>query len=77
MDEMGRKYNTHGDTRNVHTILIFKVIKARRLRWVGHVARMGERTGVTRFWLGSPKIRDHWKDLGIDGRITLRWTLGR
>jgi hypothetical protein len=29
------------------------------------------------FWLGGPKSRDHWEDLGIDGKITLRWTLGR
>jgi hypothetical protein len=21
--------------------------------------------------------RDHWEDLGVDGNITLRWTLGR
>jgi hypothetical protein len=21
-------------------------------------------------WLGSPKVRDHWEDLGTDGRIT-------
>jgi hypothetical protein len=27
--------------------------------------------------LGSPKVRDHWEDLGVGGRITLRWTLGR
>jgi hypothetical protein len=26
--------------------------------------------------LGGPKVRDHWEDLGIDGRITLSWTLG-
>jgi hypothetical protein len=29
------------------------------------------------FWLGGPKVRDHWEDLGISERITLRWTLGR
>jgi hypothetical protein len=29
------------------------------------------------FWLGGPKARDHWEDLGIGGRITLTWTLGR
>jgi hypothetical protein len=31
----------------------------------------------TGFWLGGLKVRDHWEDLGIVGRITLRWTLGR
>jgi hypothetical protein len=25
------------------------------------------------FRLGGPKIRDHWEDLGVGGRITLRW----
>jgi hypothetical protein len=26
--------------------------------------------------LGGPKARDHWEDVGVGGRITLRWTLG-
>jgi hypothetical protein len=38
------------------------------------VARMGE--VFTGFWLGGPKVRDHRKDLDVDERITLRWTLG-
>jgi hypothetical protein len=29
------------------------------------------------FLLGGPKVRDHWEDLGVGGRITLCWTLGR
>jgi hypothetical protein len=55
------------------------VIKSRRMRWAGHVARMGEGRGevLTGFWLGGPKAKDHWEDLGVGGRITLRWTLGR
>jgi hypothetical protein len=58
---------------------IVRVIKSRRFRWAGHVACMGEGRGVynTGFWLGGPKGRDHWEDLGVGGRITLRWTLGR
>jgi hypothetical protein len=24
------------------------------------------------FWLGGPKVRDRWEDLGVGGRITLR-----
>jgi hypothetical protein len=31
----------------------------------------------TGFRLGGLKARDHWEDLGIGGRITLRWTLRR
>jgi hypothetical protein len=36
------------------------------------------RTGevFTGFWLEGPKVRDHWEDRGVDGRITLTWTLG-
>jgi hypothetical protein len=26
---------------------------------------------LTGFWLGGPKARDHWEDLGVGGRITL------
>jgi hypothetical protein len=56
---------------------IVRVIKSRRMRWAGHVARMGRGETFTRFWLGDPKVRDHWEDVGVGGRITLRWTLGR
>jgi hypothetical protein len=31
----------------------------------------------TGFWLGGPNVRDHWQDLGVGGRITLRQTLVR
>ena len=34
---------------------IFRVIKLRRMRWVGHVARMGERRGINRVLVGKPK----------------------
>jgi hypothetical protein len=56
---------------------IIRVIKSRRMRWTGHVARMGDGRGVYRFCLGGRKVRDHWEDLGVGGRITLKWTLGR
>jgi hypothetical protein len=54
---------------------IVRVIKSRKLREAGHVARVGE--VFTGFWLGGPKVRDHWEDLGVGGRITLNCTLGR
>jgi hypothetical protein len=36
---------------------IIRVIKSRRLRWAGHVARMGERRGAYRALVGKPKGR--------------------
>jgi hypothetical protein len=34
-----------------------QVIKSRRLRWAGHVARMGERRGAYRTLVGKPEGR--------------------
>ena len=34
---------------------IVRVIKSRRMRWAGHVARMGEERGVYRFLVGKPE----------------------
>ena len=34
---------------------IFRFIKPRRMRWAGHVARMGEITGVYRVLVGKPE----------------------
>jgi hypothetical protein len=54
---------------------IVRVIKSRRMRWAGHVAGAGKVEVFT--GLGGPKVRDHWEDLGVGGRITLSWTLDR
>ena len=32
---------------------IVRVIKLRRMRWAGHVARMGEESGITGSWWGN------------------------
>ena len=52
---------------------IVRVVKSRRMRWAGHVARMGEGRGVHRVLVGKPRERDHWGDPDVDGRIILRW----
>ena len=36
---------------------ILRVIKSRRIRWAGHVARMGEERGVHRVLVGKPEGR--------------------
>jgi hypothetical protein len=41
------------------------------------VACMGKGDVFTGFLLGGPKVRDHWENLDVGRRITLRWTLGR
>ena len=48
---------------------IVRVVKSRRMRWAGHVARMGEETGVHRVLVGKPagkrplgRPRRRWED---------------
>jgi hypothetical protein len=38
---------------------IIGMIKSRRMRWAGHVARMGRREMHIEFWWESQKERDH------------------
>jgi hypothetical protein len=53
---------------------IVRVIKWRRMRWAGHVARMGEDRGVHRVIVGKPEgKRPLGRDEDVDGRLILRW----
>ena len=52
---------------------IVRVIKSRRMRLAGLVARMGEERGVYRVLVGKPEGKSHWGDLGVDGWIILGW----
>jgi hypothetical protein len=52
---------------------IFRVIKSRRMRWAGHVARMEDRSVAYRFWCGNLRERDNLEYPDVDGRIILRW----
>jgi hypothetical protein len=66
---------------------IFRVIKSRRMRLAGHVARMGEGRGVYRVLVGRPESkrplgrpRRRWvgnikldlREIGIDGANLIR-----
>jgi hypothetical protein len=56
---------------------IIRMIKSRRMRWAGHVARMGEKRNVYRILVGKPegkipqgRPRRRWLDnidIGCDG----------
>jgi len=46
---------------------IIRVINSIRIRWAGHVARMGERKVAYRILVGKPEgERDHLEDPGVD-----------
>jgi hypothetical protein len=49
------------------------MIKSRRMRWAGHVARIGRGAMHTVFWWGDLREGDHLGDAGEDGRIILKW----
>jgi hypothetical protein len=75
-DEVTRKWRKfHSkELHNMYTSLnIIRQIKPRRMRWAGHVARVGEEKS----WWESLKVRDHLEDRGVDGRMGSKWTLGR
>ena len=60
-----------GEWRKLHNkelnVNIVRVIKSRRMRWAGHVARMGERRGVYRVLVGKPEGKR------LLGRPRRRW----
>jgi hypothetical protein len=59
---------------------IIRIIKSRRMRWVGHVARMGKKRNAYRILVGKPegksplgRPRHRWEDnIRIDPR-EIRW----
>jgi len=46
-----------------------RVIKSRKMRWAGHVARMGERIGTYRTLVGKPEGKRPF------GRPRRRWDI--
>jgi hypothetical protein len=60
---------------------IVRVLKSRRMRWVGLVACMEERRSVYRALVGKPEGKNQLEDPGVDGGILLRriirkWDVG-
>jgi hypothetical protein len=52
---------------------IVRVVKSRRMRWAGHVARMREGRSGYRVLVGKPEGKRPLGDPDVDGRIILRW----
>jgi hypothetical protein len=49
---------------------IIRMIKSRRMRWPGDVARMGRGGMNIEYWWESRKEGDHWEDQDVGG-----WTI--
>ena len=61
------------ELRDLYTLPnIVQVVKPRRLRWTGNVARMGEGRGVHRVLVGKPTVKRPLGRPRLDGRIILK-----
>jgi hypothetical protein len=64
----------HEELRNLYSSRsIIRIIKSRRMRWAGHVERMGEKTNSYRLLVGKPegkrplgRPRRRWVDIRMD-----------
>jgi hypothetical protein len=54
---------------------IIRIIKSRRARWAGHVARMGRRGTLIDYWWEIQRERDRYEDQDVGGWIILGWIL--
>ena len=57
------------ELNDLYLPIIVRVVKSRRMRWAGHVARMGEDRGVQKVLVGKPegkrslgRPRHRWED---------------
>jgi hypothetical protein len=63
----------NGELHNLYSSPhIIRQIKSRRMRWAGHVARMGEGRKVYRVLVGKPEGKNHLEDRGADGKMGIR-----
>jgi hypothetical protein len=51
--------------------------KSRKMRWAVHVARMGKMRNAYKILVVWPEGKRPLEDLNKDGRIILKWMLGK
>jgi hypothetical protein len=75
-----------GDWRRLHNEKIYKlyespnilrVIKQRRMKWEGHVTRIGQMRNAHKILVGKSEEKNNSEDLGTDRKIILEWILGK
>jgi hypothetical protein len=73
----GRRKLHNEQLHNLYpSVSIIRVIESRRVRWAGHVARMGQKRNVYRILVGEPEGK---RPLGRARRrhTVLKWILER
>jgi len=63
--EWGKPYNVELNEMYASPNIV-RVIKSRRMRWAGHIVRVGERIGINRLLVGKPERK---RPLGTPRRI--------
>jgi hypothetical protein len=53
-------------------LFLIRMIISRRIRWVGHVARMGRIGMHVEYWWESQKDRDQWEGEDVGERTILK-----
>ena len=66
-----RRFHNEEHHSFYRSLNIVRVIKSRRLRWVGHVAEMEEGRSDFKILTGKSTERDVYEGLGVDGRTLL------
>jgi hypothetical protein len=79
-----KRVEVTGDWRKLHNEVFHnlyssprRIMKSRRIRWAGYVARMGRKRMHIGYWWESQKERDHWEDQDIGAWTILKWILQR
>jgi hypothetical protein len=64
------------ELRNLYTSAdIINAVQSRRMRWVGHVARMGDMRNAYRIRVGRPEGKRPLERPGVYGKIILEWII--
>jgi hypothetical protein len=72
-DKILKKITRWGNFRTSPDII--RVIKSKCVRWAGHIGRIEQLRCVYKIFVRSPEGRDNMGELGVGGKVILKWVL--